>query len=40
MKQFEFVAAYVLSERRYEDMVKQDNLQKGCLLRGEAQLNL
>ena len=30
---------YTMSERRYEDFAKQDNLQKGSLLRIQAQLN-
>lgn len=36
---FEFVASYVVSSRRYEDMAKQDNHQKGQLLRLQAQVN-
>lgn len=39
VKNFELVAMYTISERRYEDFVKQDNLQKGSLLRLQAQLN-
>jgi hypothetical protein len=38
-KQFELVACYTISNRRYEDFAKQDNLQKGNLLRLQAQLN-
>lgn len=38
-KQFELVAMYTISERRFEDFAKQDNLQKGRLLRLQAQLN-
>lgn len=38
-KQFELVAMYTLSERRYEDYAKQNNLQRGNLLRIQAQLN-
>ena len=38
-KNFEFTAAYMMSNRRYEDFVKQDNLQKGHNLRLQAQLN-
>lgn len=37
--QFEFVAMYTMSSRRYEDFLKQDNLQKGNLLRLQAQIN-
>ena len=39
MKQFEFVAAYVISDRTYEDHTKPDNHQEGNLLRLQAQLN-
>ena len=39
VKNFELVAMYTISERRYEDFAKQDNLQKGNLLRLQAQLN-
>lgn len=39
VKQFELVAMYVISKRRYEDFAKQDNLQKGNLLRLQAQVN-
>lgn len=38
-KQFELVVMYTMSERRYEDYVKQDNYQKGNLLRIQAQIN-
>ena len=38
-KNFEFTMAYMVSNRRYEDFVKQDNLQKGHNLRMQAQLN-
>jgi hypothetical protein len=38
-KNFELVAMYTISERRAEDFKKQDNLQKGQLLRLQAQLN-
>lgn len=38
-KSFEFVAMYTMSERRYEDFAKQDNIQKGNLLRLQAQIN-
>ena len=38
-KQFELVVMYTMSERRYEDFVKQDNLQKGNLMRIQAQIN-
>lgn len=36
---FELVAIYTISNRRYEDFLKQNNLQKGNLLRLQAQLN-
>ncbi len=39
VKNFEFVAEYVTSERRFEDFKIQDNTQKGRLLRLQAQLN-
>jgi len=38
-KGFEFTASYVISDRKYEDFVKQDNRQKGQLLRLQAQMN-
>ena len=38
-KNFEFVAMYTISERRAEDFRKQENLQKGRLLRLQAQMN-
>ena len=38
-KQFELVVMYTMSERRYEDYAKQDNIQKGNLLRIQAQIN-
>lgn len=38
-KNFELVANYTISNRRYEDFLKQNNLQKGNLLRLQAQLN-
>ena len=38
-KQFELVIMYTKSERQYEDFAKQDNLQKGKLLRIQAQIN-
>lgn len=38
-KNFEFVAMYTISSRRFEDFKIQDNLQKGELLRLQAQLN-
>lgn len=37
--QFEFVAMYTMSSRRFEDYIKQDNLQSGSLLRLQAQIN-
>lgn len=38
-KNFEFVAIYTISSRRYEDFVKQSNFQQGSLLRLQAQVN-
>ncbi len=38
-RQFELVAMYVFSQRRYEDFLLQDNLQEGSLLRLQAQVN-
>jgi hypothetical protein len=39
VKQFELVAMYTFSSRRFEDFVTQDNLQTGRLLRLQAQIN-
>ncbi len=39
IKYMEFVAMYTFSNRRYEDYELHDNLQKGSLLRIQAQLN-
>jgi hypothetical protein len=39
VKNFELVAMYVFSERRFEDFSKQNNKQNGQLLRIQAQLN-
>ena len=39
VKQFELVFMYTISERRYEDFAKQNNTQKGNLLRIQAQFN-
>lgn len=39
VKQFEFVAQYTISSRRFEDFANQNNFQKGNLLRLQAQLN-
>ena len=39
VKQFELVAMYTISSRRYEDFTLQNNLQKGNLLRLQAQFN-
>jgi phosphate-selective porin len=39
VRQFEFVAQYTISSRRFEDFAKQNNLQKGNLLRLQAQIN-
>lgn len=38
-KNFELVAMYTFSERRYEDFNNQNNFQSGSLLRLQAQLN-
>jgi len=38
-KNFEMVVNYTISKRRYEDFSKQDNFQKGNLLRVQAQVN-
>ncbi len=38
-RQFELVAMYTISRRRYEDFILQDNFQKGRLLRLQAQVN-
>lgn len=38
-KNFELVTMYTLSERRFEDLKTIDNLQKGRLLRLQAQMN-
>jgi hypothetical protein len=38
-KQFELVAMYTVSKRRYEDFGNQDNFQRGRLLRLQAQVN-
>jgi hypothetical protein len=38
-RQFELVAMYTISSRRYEDYILQDNFQKGNLLRLQAQVN-
>lgn len=39
MRNFELVAMYTISKRRYEDFVLKDNLQRGNLLRLQAQVN-
>ncbi|MBM3412380.1 MAG: porin [Bacteroidetes bacterium] len=39
VKQFELVLMYTISARRFEDYIKQENLQKGRLLRVQAQIN-
>jgi hypothetical protein len=39
VKNFELVLMYTFSERRYEDFIKQENFQKGSLLRIQAQVN-
>lgn len=38
-KNFELVAMYTISNRRFEDFILQDNLQAGKLLRLQAQVN-
>jgi len=38
-KNFELVVNYTISQRRYEDFIKQDNYQNGNLLRIQAQVN-
>ncbi|MCF8246778.1 MAG: OprO/OprP family phosphate-selective porin [Saprospiraceae bacterium] len=38
-RQFELVAMYTISSRRFEDYAKQNNLQEGRLLRLQAQVN-
>jgi len=38
-KNFEFVAMYTISDRRFEDFVLQNNRQQGRLLRLQAQVN-
>lgn len=39
VKQFELVVMYTMSSRRFEDNILRDNLQKGNLLRLQAQVN-
>ena len=39
IRYFELVAMYTLSKRRFEDFKMQDNMQKGRLVRLQAQLN-
>jgi len=39
VKNFELVAMYTFSERRFEDFSNKDNFQKGQLLRLQAQMN-
>lgn len=39
VQQFELVVMYTISSRRFEDYVKQDNFQRGRLLRLQAQIN-
>lgn len=39
LKQFELVVMYTISKRRYEDHLLKNNLQKGNLLRLQAQIN-
>lgn len=39
VRAFEIVAMYTISDRRYEDYSKQNNIQEGQLLRLQAQIN-
>ena len=39
VRQFELVVMYTMSERRFEDFATKGNLQKGNLLRLQAQFN-
>lgn len=39
VSKFELVCHYTISSRRFEDFVRQDNLQRGNLLRIQAQIN-
>jgi phosphate-selective porin len=39
VRQFEFTAMYTMSSRKFEDFATKDNLQKGNLLRLQAQIN-
>lgn len=39
VKQFELVVMYTISERRFEDFVRQENFQRGRLLRIQGQIN-
>jgi hypothetical protein len=39
VKQFELVAMYTISSRRFEDRIRLNNLQEGSLLRLQAQVN-
>lgn len=39
VKQFELVVMYTMSNRRYEDFILQNNVQRGNLLRIQAQIN-
>jgi hypothetical protein len=39
MKNFELVAMYTISKRQFEDKILKDNIQKGSLLRLQAQVN-
>ena len=38
-KNFELVVNYTISDRRFEDFIKNDNIQSGSLLRMQAQVN-
>src|SRR5690606_6410646 len=38
-KNFELVVMYTISERRFEDAQNKNNLQKGSLMRIQAQIN-
>jgi hypothetical protein len=39
VKQFEIVTVYTMAGRRYEDFARQNNYQRGNLLRIQVQLN-
>lgn len=39
VRQFELVVMYTISKRRFEDFIRQENIQQGRLLRIQAQIN-